>query len=423
MKEYLENIIRAKNKRAEELRAAIRTAESADEVRSLGETLTAVLKELQDAKDQLDKLPDDNGDEPPASGDTGRSAPLDVIDGVKDKRMTPLFGASIPGATKPEARTEDPMDSESYRSAFMDYVQRSVPIPAELRADEVTNTTDAATVIPTVLVNQIIEKMDNVGMIMPLVTKTSYASGVEIPTSSVKPVATWVNEGAGSATQKKTTGKITFTKYKLRCAIAMTMEVGTMALAVFETKFVENVTKAMIKAIESAIISGTGTGQPKGILAETPPTNQALSIALADKLTYATLIAAESAIPEEYEGSAKWCMSKKTFLSFVGMTDSNGQPIARTNYGISGKPERTLLGREVVLASTYMANYADTVTSDTIFAFLFNFSDYILNTVYDMGISKRQNWDNEDYETKAVMSVDGKVVDTTSLVTLTKKST
>lgn len=30
-----------------------------------------------------------------------------------------------------------------------------------------------------------------------------------------------------------------------------------------------------------------------------------------------------------------------------GMTDKNGQPIAKVNYGTSGKPERTLLGRTV----------------------------------------------------------------------------
>jgi hypothetical protein len=33
-----------------------------------------------------------------------------------------------------------------------------------------------------------------------------------------------------------------------------------------------------------------------------------------------------------------------------------------------------------------------------------------------MGISKKQDWDTEDLLTKAVMSVDGKVVDAGSLV-------
>ena len=79
-----------------------------------------------------------------------------------------------------------------------------------------------------------------------------------------------------------------------------------------------------------------------------------------------------------YENGAVWCMSKKTFMEYVGMTDKNGQPIAKVNYGTSGKPERTLLGRTVVLCD-YVASYSAALTKDTIFAFLFNFKDYVLD--------------------------------------------
>ena len=81
--------------------------------------------------------------------------------------------------------------------------------------------------------------------------------------------------------------------------------------------------------------------------------------------------------------------------------------MARVSYGIGGKPERVLLGREVLISTQAKAGKP----------FMFNFADYILNTVYDMGISKKQDWDTEDLLTKAVMSVDGKVADKGSLVT------
>ena len=113
-------------------------------------------------------------------------------------------------------------------------------------------------------------------------------------------------------------------------------------------------------------------------------------------------------------------MTKKTFMGFVGMVDDNKQPIARVSYGIGGKPERTLLGRTVVL-NDYMTSYAATVVADTVVAFLFNPKDYVLNTNYNMGIQKKQDWNTEDMLTKAVMAVDGKVVDKNSLVTVTKK--
>ena len=146
------------------------------------------------------------------------------------------------------------------------------------------------------------------------------------------------------------------------------------------------------------------------------------SLITAKKLDYKLLIDAEAAIPQAYENGVKYCMTKKTFMAFVGMTDAEGQPIARVNYGIGGKPERTLLGREVVLCGDYMDSFSSTLKDGKIFAFLFNFSDYTLNTNYNMGIQRKQDWDTEDLLTKAVMAVDGKVVDKNSLVTIAKAS-
>lgn len=406
MKDFLTKLLAARQKQADNLKNQIKNSSSADEVRSLGDQLNTVNDEITEIRSQLQAL-----EAPNAQNDETRT------------NLNPLatFSNARP-TTDIRSDSSDATDSMEYRTAFMNYILRGTPIPMELREDQNTKTTDVSSVIPVHLVNQIIEKMDNVGMILPLVTRTNYAAGVEIPTSTTKPVATWVAEGAGSDRQKKTTAKITFSYYKLRCEISMSMEVGTMALSAFEAKFVENVSKAMVKAIEQAIINGTGSSQPKGILAETAPEGQTITIAKADSLTYQTLVDAEAAIPEEYEGTAKWCMSKKTFMKFIGMVDANGQPIARINYGIGGRPERTLLGRDVVLASTYMPAYEDAPSAATKFAFIFDFSDYVLNTIYDMGISRKQDWETEDYLTKAVMSVDGKVVDTSSLVVLTKSN-
>ena len=48
--------------------------------------------------------------------------------------------------------------------------------------------------------------------------------------------------------------------------------------------------------------------------------------------------------------------------------------------------------------------------------------DYILNTNLNMTIKKYEDNDTDDQVTKAIMLVDGKVVDKNSLVTITKKS-
>ena len=344
---------------------------------------------------------------------------------VKTNDRTAAVNSETPGmvnAANIETKKSDDEKEMEYRKAFQNFVSKGTPIPAELRTDANTLTTDIATAIPTVLVNRIVEELESIGNILPLVTKTSFASGVSIPTSSVKPVATWVSEGTGSDRQQKTTSNISFGSFKLRCEISMSLESSVMAISAFENAFVKNVTDAMVKKIEATIVSDAdGTASPKGILAETVATGQNVDI-VADTgaLEYSTLVDTEALLPLAYESGAVWFMTKKTFMGFIGMT-VDGQPVARVNYGLAGVPERTLLGRKVIL-NDYMDSFALDVVSDTIVAFLFNPADYAINTVYNMGVQRKQDWETDDMLTKAVMILDGKVVDKNSLVTVTKKA-
>ena len=316
MKNYLLKLISRKKKEIEELKKRSAASNDLAEVRAIGETLAALKDEIDEAEKQLaevekddnakadDNGAGDNGD----NGDDAQRAKVPADAQLRNAQVVGSFGATQVREAKEEKDLQ-------YRNAFMEFVLRGTAIPAELRDN--TTTSDVASVIPTQLVNQIVEKFDNVGMILPLITKTSYKAGVEIPISTVKPAASWVAEGAGSDRQKKTTGKVTFTYFKLRCEISMTMEVGTMALAAFEAKFVENVAKAMVYAIENSVINGTGSGQPKGILASEVPAGQTVEGAL----SYAKLAELEGVIPTEYETGAKYCMNKRTFAKIQGMVD------------------------------------------------------------------------------------------------------
>lgn len=315
------------------------------------------------------------------------------------------------------AKKTNVFDSEEYRQAFMNYVCRGEKIPQEFRSDEVTATTDIGALVPPVTLNKIIEKLEAYGMILPLVTRTAYKTGVTIPVSNVKPEATWVAEGAGSDKQKKTlSGTITFSHFKLRCAVAVTLETENMAYSAFETTLVNNVVEAMAKALEKAIISGTGVGQPTGILKEDA---KGTKIEVS-KIDYKTLVNAEAELPMEYESGAVWCMTKKTFMAFIGMTDTNGQPIARVNYGFGGKAERSLLGRTVVLTN-YLENFSDTLEAGKTFAFLYNFADYTLNTNFQVGMKTYEDNDTDDIIRKTIMVCDGKPIIYDSLVKLVKQ--
>ena len=407
--------------RRDELMQSIVNEEDKEARAAMGETLKALKDDIAEAENmiaQLDEPAEDEG-EGDGEGAQGEGRAFNPVAAIK-------YGARRKAADDP--------DNMEYRKAFQKYMATG---KMEYRADETGMTTDTnvGTVIPQNLVEKIMEKFEQLGVIYNLVTKTSYAVGQAIPTDGVKPVATWVGrnnttmsnsttgEGATSDSQKKTLGAlITFSHFKLRCEIRYTEEVSRMTLPAFEALFIKQVGEAMLRAQEFAIVEGDGYGMPTGILNNTPETGKAIEV---EKLEYKTLIEAEAAIPTQYEGNTKWCMTKKTFMAFMGMVDLNGQPIARVNYGIGGKPERTLLGRDVVLyipqAGSKLKDFTEGVAGN-LFAFLYDFSDYVLNTNYDLGVSHAKDWDNEDHKTKAVLACDGKAIDIGSLITLTTKT-
>lgn len=334
----------------------------------------------------------------------------------------PGYGeGSMLGGSSSQNKQDDMYDSQEYRIAFMNYVLNGTDIPEKFRnADTTTKTSDVGAVISPTVISRIVERMETIGVILPLVTRTAFAAGATVPTSSVKPKATWVAEGGTSDKQKKTTGQIDIKGYKLRCAISMTLETSVMSLKIFETVFIQSVSDAMVKAQEESFINGTGSGQPKGILKETVPTGQNVDIPATKSPTYKNLVDAEAVLPLAYENGAVWNMTKKTFMEFVGMVGSDGHPIARVNIGIDGKPERSLLGRKVVL-NDYMTSLGAMISENTVVAFLFDWKDYMFNTNYGMKVKTYEDDDTEDQITKAVMICDGKAIDVNSLVTVTKK--
>lgn len=306
------------------------------------------------------------------------------------------------------------LDSMEYRKAFMDYVQ-SGEMAQEYRDSALTK--NNAAVIPVTVLNQIVEKMESYGNILPLVSTLSYPAGVSVPVSNMGITATWTAEGAGSEKQGAATTSFTFGAYKLQCRVGVSMEMHVKALSAFEAAIINNVSKAMVKAIEQAIVSGDGAAKPKGITTEDVDASRKIDVA---KFDYKTLTSIESAVPAAYDATSVYCMNKKTYMQFAGMTDAQGQPIARVNMGISGQPERTLYGRTVVLTD-YLPSY-DAVEAGQTFGFVFDFSNYVLNTGYDMNVRQYVDEETDDTITKATMLVDGKVVDNNGLVLLVKPS-
>lgn len=339
------------------------------------------------------------------------------LNALKDAPKAPLSMVEQSNTVMAEQAADSDME---YRKQFMNYVLKGTPIRMQNGTDYQTTTSDVGPVIPTTIVNRIVELMESNGNILAKVTRTSFKGGVKVPVSAAKPTAVWLAERAGGNTQKMdVSGSVVFSYYKLKVAVAVSLIVENVTLEIFEKTLSTNIAEAMVRALEDAIINGTGSGEPKGILAETAAETIKADVtpSTGKGVTYETLLAMEGALPTAYENGAEWVMNKKFFYNHIqAIVDSNGQPIARVDAGIDGKLVHTIFGRPV--------NFTDHMAVPTqsaptgVFAFIANLKDYMINTNMGVTVSRYVDESSDDTVTKAIMIADGKMVDTHSIIAL-----
>nr|DAH99891.1 MAG TPA: major capsid protein [Caudoviricetes sp.] len=308
-------------------------------------------------------------------------------------------------------------DSVEYRNAFMNFAMTG-NMNEEFRAVAMTSGNSA--VIPTTVLNQIVEKLESYGNILPLVTKMNYPAGVAIPTSELASPAIWTTEtdmsNTGVAVEGKVTGSVTFAAYPLVKAIGLSFLARVQTLSAFEAAIANNVSAAMAKAMESAIINGSGSGQPKGILKETA----AKTVELSKTLAYEDIVKIKKAIPSAYRTGAVLVMNEATFYTFLAIVDKQGQPVARMNQGIDGNPSFEIFGTRVIVTD-WMKDYDSAAKGETV-AFVVQLDKYVMNTAYDIDLVTYIDNATRNKVYQSVAAVDGKLVDKNGLVFINKSN-
>lgn len=405
MKEYFKKIIAAKQKRAAEIRELIKKSTSADEVRNLGTELDTVINEEREAQTQLDAL-----ENPQAQGTFNPIA---------------TYGIGQSGAQN-QQRNADPYDTIEYRTAFMEYVCRNIPIPQELRANALTTTSDASVVIPTTLLHEIIQELDTYGDIYAKVRKLNVQGGVDIPILSLKPTATWITADSGTSESDekeiKVNTKISFSYYGLECKIAQTLLVNVTTLDMFQNLFVPLATEAIVRALEAAIISGSGSGQPTGITVDARvPTGNVITLTPADFNSWSAWKKKVFAKMKKAYRRGEFVMAQGTFDGYIdGMVDSVGQPIGRVNYGIDGSETYRFGGKNVQTVEDDLIKSYDAASTGDIVAIFVNWEDYAINSNLTLQVVKWTDQDTNTIKNKAILICDGKLVDPNGVLIIKK---
>lgn len=408
MKQYFENVIKTKEARAEELRKKIKESEDIAEVRRLGDTLEEVLNELAEAKRQLDEA---GKDDTTVVVDEGRSD-LNIM-----ATMT---------TRKTENKNVDKFDTPEYRNAFMNFCTKGTPIPAEYRADATTTTTDASAVIPTTTLNEIISKFESYGNIYKNVRHLNVQGGLNIPVLSLKPTATWITANTGTSesdTQKvQVNTSISFSYYGLECKIAQTLLASVTTYEAFQNLFIPLAADAMAKALDIAIMNGTGNGQPTGITVDSRvPAANVITLSPTDFASWNGWKKKVFGKMQKSYRMGKFYMAQSTFDGYIdGMVDSVGQPIGRVNYGIDGAERYRFGGKDVeTVEDAVIAGYDDASTGGIVAVFV-DLKDYAVNSNLEMQTVKWIDNDTNTIKYKVIMICDGKLVDPNGVLIIKK---
>lgn len=414
IREKLQKKIEKLIARRNEVEASLIAEDDKETRAALGETLKALKEDITEAEEmlaELDEPADDGAPADEAASDEARG--FDVVGAMK-------------GGKGAEARKADPHDTEEYRTAFMNFVCRNVPIPAEVRADATTSTADAGAVIPTTIMKEIIKELKSYGNLYNAVRKLNVQGGVEIPILSLKPTATWITADTSTSESDKqklqANTKISFSYFGLECKVSQTLLVSVVTLDVFQSLFVELAVEAIVQAWDIAIIKGSGSGEPTGVTVDARvPSRNVITLTAEEFLDWSAWKKKVFGKMKKSYRNGNFYMAQSTFDGYIdGMVDSVGQPIGRVNYGIDGAETYRFGGKNVeTVEDDIITGYDDAATGDIVAVF-FKPTDYAINSNMEMRIVKWVDHDTNEVKNKVILIADGKLVDPNGVIIIKK---
>lgn len=410
MKKKLEKLLKMKKEQRAALNKSMIESESKEERTAIGETLAALGEEIAEIEEMLA-----NVDEPADGEGDGEGAPA-----TDNRGMNPLATMAMRSGA-PAPANVDRYDTEEYRTAFMNFVCRGEAIPANLRAT--TATTDTGAVIPTTILREIVKEIKSYGNLFAAVRRLNVQGGVNIPILSLKPVATWIGETAASEAQKvEAKNSVSFNYYGLECKIAQTLLANVTSLEMFNEMFVPLAVEAMAKALDVAIMNGTGSGQPMGITKDTRvPSKNVVTLTAEEFKSWGDWKKKVfGKIPKAYRNGVFY-MSQATFDGYIdGMVDSDGQPIGRVNYGIDGAENYRFGGKVVETVEDDVIKSYEDATAGEVVAVFFKPTDYVINSNLEMKNVKWIDNDTNEVKNKVTIICDGKLADPHGVVIVKK---
>ena len=408
LEKRMQRLLDKKNKLVERCNAST----DVDEVRSLTEALEDLKAEIEETQEELNAI------------ETEEKRATEIPDDAK------LVNGNVKGSFQTEEKRDNILESMEYRKAFMAYVQNGTPIPAEMRNGETISTAETGAAIPMTVMNDVINTVrKRYGNLYGKVRKLSIKGGVEFPVGALQASFKWINESTVSPRQKTDAlGKVSFGYHTAEIRIAQSFLSQILTLSSFEARIVEVIAVAYLQAMDYGIVNGSGDGCMTGILNDARVTNtiQMTAEDMSDWKKWRKNFFAQ--LPLGYR-AGEFIFAASTVDAYLEtMSDANGNPVFRqatgleVNDGDAMNPNGRFFGRDIALVEPDIVKDFDTANAGDVVGIFWQPEEYAINE--NFGFTMRRYFDEETNEwvDKAIVVVDGKVLNPTGFYKILKKS-
>jgi HK97 family phage major capsid protein len=280
---------------------------------------------------------------------------------------TPIIKPQVEERGVEKMEREQLLSSQEYRTAFFKNLQGKPMSEVEQRA-LTTAAVSAGSAVPTQTLNQIIDKLRQTSALYNYITVSFVPGNLSFVVANAKNVANWKTEGSNGLAADDTVVSVTLGGYEIIKLVEISAAATAMTIDAFESYISAEIGRQLSIAFEKAIVSGSGTGEPTGIL-----TGITWSAANSTDFTgvvdlYDTLMDALGLLPTMYHQSSVFVLNRKTLFGGIRKVKAtDGQPIFA--YNPQDRAAMTILGYGIVLN--------DYLPDDTIL--LGDFSYYRMN--------------------------------------------
>lgn len=317
----------------------------------------------------------------------------DETEVVTEERSTSIVAQVTPKAVEKRAKSsktskENVYSTVAYRNAWAQSVKDgdSSFVKRFLSTTGIAPN-NGAVLIPTVLADMIETGLRYGGTLAALANVKSIKGLYEVPIQiSGDPAGVHVEGQPALPEENIVLGSVKLEPRFLKKWIRATDEIEALAIDDYASWLMEELSDAILMLADERIITGADA-QGKGILGIVPNTSSYLvsNLPVVD-LKFNTGYSAIGRLDRGMAQGAVAIMNMLTYFDTVmGLTDSTGQPIARTFMDSNDKPVYLYAGMRVVFSDA-LAAYSPTLADDTPFMVVGNMAGYTLNLPNGMNV-------------------------------------